>query len=97
MRGVFLGGILAILITFLLVAVGCSAIDFILWAYFNLFVGSVEIQTFGIVFLMMMVFVGLFYTFSILENHKYDMQDTFVYQSYNAVKNKMCFRVDVED
>ena len=55
-QGVILGAITVFFITLISIVASIAVGDFLLWSYFNLFVGSVDMETPAAIFLMFAAF-----------------------------------------
>ena len=94
-KNVILGAITVFFITAIAVVASIAVGDFLLWSYFNLFVGSVDMETPAAIFLMFAAFAILIFGIDTFQDYS-KFHDNFVTSAYRSYKDKYCVKVEVE-
>ena len=94
-QGVILGAITVFFITLISIVASIAVGDFLLWSYFNLFVGSVGMETPAAIFLMFAAFGVIIFGIGTFQDYS-KFHDNFVTSAYRSYKDKYCIKVEVE-
>ena len=73
----------------------CSSDLFLLWSYFNLFVGSVDMEPPAVILLIFSAFAVIIFGIGTFQDYS-KFHDNFVTSAYRSYKDKYCVKVEVE-
>ena len=94
-QNVILGAITVFFITLVAIVASFAVGDFLLWSYFNLFVGSVGMETPAAIFLIFSAFAVIIFGIGTFQDYS-KFHDNFVTSAYRSYKDKYCVKVEVE-
>jgi hypothetical protein len=94
-QNVILGAITVFFIMLVAIVASIAVGDFLLWSYFNLFVGSVDMEKPAAIFLIFSASAVIIFGIGTFRDYS-KFHDNFVTSAYRSHKDKYCVKVEVE-